>query len=103
MMNENSPICPSDSAVCTAVGIPYPATKAPTVTPTSRPTTTTAEKSSTVPAWVQITCGSISIPTETKKIAAKRSRTGSSRCSMILASPDSATSAPPRKAPNATE
>jgi hypothetical protein len=45
----------------------------------------------------------MSIPTETKNTAAKTSRTGSTRCSTVLATPDSATRAPPRKAPSATE
>jgi hypothetical protein len=45
----------------------------------------------------------ISIPIDTKKTAANTSRTGSMRCSMILAAPDSAISAPARNAPSATE
>jgi hypothetical protein len=47
--------------------------------------------------------GSISMPTDTKKIAANMSRTDSRACSIALACPDSATSAPPRNAPSATE
>ena len=43
------------------------------------------------------------MPTDTKKMAANMSRTGSMRCSMRRASPDSATRAPARKAPSATE
>ena len=43
------------------------------------------------------------MPTDTKKMAANMSRTGSIRCSMRRASPDSATRAPARKAPSATE
>ena len=43
------------------------------------------------------------MPTETKNTAAKMSRTGSTMRSTALASPDSATSAPARKAPSATE
>ena len=43
------------------------------------------------------------MPTETKNTAANTSRTGSMRCSMIFAAPDSATSAPARNAPSATE
>ena len=75
----------------------------PTETPISLPTTTTAVSTSTACRCAQTSRGSISIPTDTKNTAANTSRTGSMRCSMIFAAPDSATSAPARKAPSATE
>ena len=45
----------------------------------------------------------MSMPTETKKIAANMSRTGMSRCSTVCPSPDSEMSMPATKAPSATE
>ncbi len=45
----------------------------------------------------------MSMPTATKKIAPNMSRTGATRCSMVPASPDSATSEPAMNAPSATE
>jgi hypothetical protein len=67
------------------------------------PKITAAVSAAIAPALAGIKPGSISMPTETKKIAANMSRTGAIRCSTCSPSPDSATSDPAMNAPSATE
>jgi hypothetical protein len=66
------------------------------------PTTTTVVSAASASQCFPSSYGSTSIPTETKKIAAKMSRTGSIKCSTCTPCPDSATSEPARNAPSAT-
>jgi hypothetical protein len=103
MMNENSPICARVMPAWTEMRTLLPVKKAPTETPMVLPTMTSNDSASTGPQWSTMTAGSSSIPTETKKTAANMSRTGWTRCSMGLASPDSAMSEPAMNAPSATE
>ena len=102
-MNENSPIWARLIPAWMESRTPLPATKDPMPTPRTLPVTTTATKISTDAAWSRMATGSISMPIETKNTPAKMSRIGRTRRSASLASPDSATSAPARNAPKATE
>jgi len=103
MMKENSPIWPIESPARMEVRVPSPARKAPVVTPTVFPTSTTAVITSTAGQYSVMAPGSIDIPTATKKMAANMSRTGRTRGSTCRATPPSATNDPARKAPSATE
>ncbi len=103
MMKENSPIWARLMPACTEVRVPLPARNAPSETPTTLPTMTTAVSTPTAAQCSAIRPGSMSMPTETKKMAANRSRIGRIRCSTCFSSPDSATSEPARNAPRATE
>ena len=103
MMNENSPIWARLIPAWTAVRVPLPARKAPTVTPSTFPPMTRAVKTSTGNQFATMIAGSISIPTETKKMAANRSRIGRTRLATAASSPDSPTSEPAMNAPSATE
>ena len=103
MMNENSPICARLIPACTEVRVPLPVRKAPNETLTILPRITTRASTSTIAQCAAMTPGSMSSPTETKKMAAKMSRTGCTSRSIASAWPDSATSDPARNAPSATE
>ena len=103
MMNENSPICARLIPDCTASRSEWPVRNVPADTATTLPTITSSEKARIGPHVSRTTSGSIAIPTETKKMATKRSRIGVMRCAISSPSPDSATSEPAMKAPNATE
>ena len=103
MRKENSPICERLMLAAIEVRTPAPVRKAGIETPIILPATTTPESTRMGIQFARTSAGSMSMPTETKKTAAKRSRTGSSRCSIRGPSPDSATSEPATKAPSATE
>ena len=103
MMKENSPICARLMPACTEVRVPLPVRNAPSDTAITLPTITTTVRTSTGTQCSAISAGSMSMPTETKKMAANMSRTGATRCSIFFTSPDSATSEPPMNAPSATE
>ena len=103
MMKENSPTCASVIPLCTARPSPFPVRKVLTDTAITLPTITTADSTSTAPQCCTTTLGSMSMPTDTKKIATNRSRTGCTSCSTAFSSPDSETSEPAMKAPSATE
>ncbi len=77
MMKENSPIWERVIPALTEVRTPYPARKPPSVTPTILPATTRSVNRTTAIQWRATRSGSISIPTETKNIAANTSRSGS--------------------------
>src|SRR5262249_33614266 len=94
MIKENSPICAMLIPACTAVRIPVPPTKAPKETVMTLATITRTVNAAIAPQCWKATAGSISIPTDTKKIARKTSRSGSIRCSTSSLCPDSATSDP---------
>ncbi len=103
MMNENSPICAMLIPDFTESRRLRPVRKAPTETATIFPTITSTAKARMGPHQSRTTRGSIAIPTDTKKIATNRSRTGTISCSISFPNPDSATSDPAMNAPNATE
>ena len=103
MMQENSPICAMLMPACTDVRTGLPVRKAPSETPTTLPTTTMTVSTTMGSQWAAMRAGSISTPTETKKMAAKMSCTGCTRCSMVWPLPLSATREPAMKAPSATE
>ena len=102
-MNENSPICARLMPVWIARRVPLPVRNAPKATAADFPSMTRRMKTAIGSQCCATRAGSISMPTDTKKIAAKRSRTGRTRCSTSCAAPDSATSDPAMKAPSATE
>ncbi len=102
-MNENSPIWARLIPACTEVRTPLAVRNAPRPTATDLPSTTSATSATTATQCCAMSPGSMSIPTDTKKMAANRSRTGRTRASTSCASPDSATSDPAMKAPSATE
>ena len=103
MMNENSPICARLMPASIDVRMPLPVKNAPSATLTTLPATTSTARTTIGTHSRATAAGSISMPTATKKIAAKRSRTGSIRCSIASPCPDSAASEPARNAPSATE
>ena len=102
-MNENSPIWARLMPVWTDVRTPFPVRNAPSPTAADLPTTTRAMNATTATQCRATRPGSMSMPTETKKMAAKRSRTGRTMSSTACASPDSATREPAMNAPSATE
>jgi len=102
-MNENSPICARLKPAWMEFLRLRPDTRAPSPELMNLPTIVTAVRSSTVPKCSFNTAGSIIMPTDTKKTAAKRSFTGRSRCSMRLPSRVSARIEPMTKAPSAGE
>ncbi len=85
----------------TARNIGSPASKAPAITLNGWPKITTTEINSTCCQYSTSMAGSSSIPTDTKKIAPKRSFTGRTKCSIRSACTVSASNAPMMKAPNA--
>ncbi len=103
MMNENSPICARLMPACTDVRTLCPVKKLAMDTATTLPTTTSIVNSSTAGQRRSTTIGSNIMPTDTKKMAAKMSRTGATSRSTVFSSPDSAISDPAMNAPNATE
>ena len=104
MMNENSPICARLMPACTEVRMPLPVRNAPSDDADDLADDDHhREHERSPPSARAMSAGSISMPTETKKIAANMSRTGWTRCSICFSSPDSATSEPARNAPSATE
>jgi hypothetical protein len=103
MMNENSPIWARLIPARSECWTPLPARKPPSDTPAILPTSTATVRTSTGAQCSATSDGSISTPIETKKIAAKMSRSGRISCSTFALSPDSATIIPARKAPSATE
>ena len=103
MMNENSPICARLIPVWIECLNPLPVMKEPAVTAITFPVITITVRTSTASQCSTITLGSMSDPTETKKIATNMSRTGCTRRSIRTASPDSATRDPMMNAPSATE
>ncbi len=103
MMNENSPIWARESPDWIASRVPRPARKTPRVTPTVLPTSTSTVKPRMIHQDSRIITGLSCMPTATKNTAAKTSRSGRISSSRTLPSPDSAASAPARKAPSATE
>ena len=80
-----------------------PESKTPNVPKNTCPTMTTTVRSSIGPLYSQSNCGSINIPTETKKTAPKRSFTGLIKRSICSASTVSAKIEPIKKAPKAEE
>jgi hypothetical protein len=102
-MNANSPICVRLMPACVLVRTSLPDRKAPTLTASSLPITTTTESTTTATQCSATRRGSIIMPTETKNTAPNMSRTPTTRCSTRPPSPDSATSEPAMKAPRATE
>ena len=102
-MNENSPIWARLMPAWTEMRVPFPVKNAPTDTPSTFPAITRAVNAATCGQWRAMAAGSISIPIDTKKIAANRSRNGATRRATSSSSPDSATSAPAMNAPSATE
>ncbi len=103
MMNENSPICARLIPAWTEVRVPLPVRKAPRVTLTIFPRITATVSTTMATQWRAMSAGLMSMPTDTKKMAANMSRTGWTRCSTSFSTPDSATREPARKAPSATE
>ena len=89
--------------VVIAAGMPRPLTNTPSDTATILPPTTTASTTTISIQCAAIAAGSISMPTDTKKIAANRSRIGSISGAIAWSASASATSAPARNAPSATE
>ena len=102
-MNENSPICARLIPACTDVRGLNPVRNELIVTNRTLPAITATENASTAPQCCTMMAGSMSMPTEMKKIAANMSRTGMIRCSTTFSSPDSAISEPAMNAPSATE
>jgi len=103
MMKENSPICARLIPARTEVLVLNPARNAPMETKVVLPMTTSTVNTSTASQFSSTNSGSMSMPTDTKKMAANKSRTGSTRWSTLFSCPDSATSDPAKKAPSATE
>ena len=99
MMKENSPICERLMPARTAVFKGWPASTAPLMLLSGCPIRVTTHSTSTGSQCSRSTCGSIIMPTETKKIDAKRSLTGFTRCSIRSALVVSASNEPMTKAP----
>ncbi len=102
-MNPNSPTWPRARPERRPRPGGRPARVAPRVTVRALSAITRPVKSSTSGQSRRRTAGSMSIPTATKNMAAKRSRRGWIRCSTLRPRPDSHTSIPATKAPMATE
>ena len=103
MMNENSPIWARLSPARTELRSPLPDRNAPSDTPSTLPTITSAVNTSTGTQYSSTRYGLICSPTAIKKIAANRSLSGLMRCSTRGPSPDSDTSIPAMNAPSAAE
>ncbi len=102
-MKENSPIWARLIPAWTDVRMPFPVKTAPSATAADLPSTTRGMNTAIATQCSATSPGSMSMPTETKKIAANRSRTGRTSSSTACASPDSATRDPAMNAPRATE
>ena len=76
MMKENSPIWARLSPVCTASGAGVPANIAPSGDADQLAHIRTTTRSASAGQCAAMSCGSIIMPTETKKTAAKTSRSG---------------------------
>ena len=103
MIKANSPICVRLNPHCMAVFKGWPAKTTPNVPKSACPTMTAIVITRIGNAYSPIMAGSTIIPTETKKIAPKRSLTGFTNRSMDSASIVSARIDPIIKAPKAAE
>ena len=101
MMKENSPICVSEKLHCMARCKGCPAMTKANVPKKAIPTKRAREMRRMGSPYWRSTCGSTSIPTDTKNTAPKRSRTGFTSFSMRSASMVSANMLPITKAPKA--
>ena len=102
-MKANSPICISEKPLWMAVFSGRPESSTPHVPKTNCPIMTTSVSMATYHLYSHSTCTSMSMPTETKKMAPKRSFTGLTNVSMCSASTVSARMAPIINAPSADE
>ena len=102
-MKANSPICVNEKPLWMAVLSGRPESSTPHVPNSSCPTMTTAVRMATYHLYSHNTSRSISMPTETKKMAPKRSFTGLTNPSICSASTVSARMAPIMNAPRADE
>ncbi len=103
MIKANSPICAKLKPDCMEVFNGCPESSTPNDEKNAFPKMVTTVISITGKAYCTSTAGSTSIPTETKKIAPKRSFTGLIICSMRSASTVSASIEPMMNAPKAAE
>ena len=103
MIKANSPICASEKPDCIAILSGWPDRSTPKPAKSICPIITTNVRIRIGVLYCHSKAGSISIPTETKKIAPKRSFTGFMRCSICSASMVSARIEPMTKAPSAEE
>ena len=103
MIKANSPICASEKPECIAILTGCPDSNTPKLANNICPTMTTKVRIRIGILYSHSNAGSISIPTDTKKMAPKRSFTGLIRCSICSASIVSANMEPMTNAPNAEE
>ena len=103
MIKANSPICASEKPDWMATFTVCPDNSTPKLPNNICPTITTIVSIRIGILYSQSNTGSISIPTETKKMAPKRSFTGLTICSICSASIVSARIDPITKAPSAEE
>ena len=103
IINANSPICVKLKPHCIAVFNGFPESMTPKVPKTDCPKITAKVITIIGTAYSTIIAGSTIIPTDTKKIAPKRSLTGFTSRSMDSASIVSAKIEPIINAPNAAE
>src|SRR5215467_12341173 len=100
---EYVPICAIANPVFTAPFGGSPTGSEANDTLTSLPVTATTVSTASASQWLASSCGLMSMPTETKKIAPKTCRTGSINFSTSAPRADSATRQPARNAPNTTK
>ena len=103
MIKANSPICASEKPDWMATLTVCPDNSTPKVAKSICPTMTTSVSIRIGILYSQSNTGSISMPTETKKMAPNKSFTGFTICSICSASIVSARIDPITKAPSAEE
>ena len=103
MMKENSPICDSEKPLWTAVFSGWPDRSTPSMAKNGWPMMTVRVMMRMGSQYWAIMAGSTIMPTDTKKMAPKRSLTGFTSRSMCSASRVSARMEPMMKAPKAAE
>src|SRR5215469_5189174 len=99
---EYVPTCAIANPVFTAPFGGSPTSSEANDTLTSLPVTATTVSTASTGQWLASSCGLMSMPTETKKIAPKTCRTGSINFSTSAPRVDSATRQPARNAPSTT-
>lgn len=100
-MKANSPICAMEKPHCMATLSGWPERMKLLVPSTTWPSRMAAVMAQMGSQWATSTAGSTSMPTDTKKMAPKRSFTGLTTRSMFSASTVSARMLPIMKAPKA--